>query len=322
MLIKSNSLFIKDLKVLVSLQDSPQNTFTMQRLILFFSFLTLFSLNNLNAQGFDDVKIETIQVSEHVYMLKGAGGNIGVSIGDDGVFVIDDQFAPLTAKIEAAIKTLSDKQIKYLVNTHYHGDHTGGNENMHNLGATIIAHDNVRHRLETQPKRDGSMNSKEALPIITFNDELSIHINGEKVAVFHAEHAHTDGDALLFFTESNVLHTGDTYFKGRYPYIDLKSGGSVTGYINAVKLGLKAINDTTKIIPGHGDLSNKEEYEAFLNMLETLKSAILTEIEAGKTEEEVAKNEALTKTFDDLDYGTGFINSERIRRTFYKSLKG
>lgn len=294
----------------------------MKRIITLLILLSLFFLNNVNAQRFDDVKIETIQVSDHVYMLLGAGGNIGVSVGDDGVFVIDDQFAPLTTKIETAIKALSDKQIKILVNTHYHGDHTGGNKNMQKLGATIIAHDNVRHRLETTPKRDGSIQPKEALPIITFNDELNIHINGEKVAIFHAEHAHTDGDALLYFTESNVLHTGDTYFKGRYPYIDLKSGGSVNGYINAVKLGLKAINDATKIIPGHGSLSNKEEYETFLTMLETLKNLILTEIKAGKTEEEVAKNKALTKSYDDLNYGSGFINSEKIRRTFYVSLKG
>lgn len=293
----------------------------MLRLILLCFLFNFFSGNLIYAQRFDDVKIETIPVSDHVYMLTGAGGNIGVSIGEDGVFIIDDQFAPLTAKIEAALKTLSNKPIKFLVNTHYHGDHTGGNENMHNLGATIIAHDNVRHRLETTPKRDKTMRPKEALPIITFNDELNIHINGEKVSVFHAEHAHTDGDALLFFTESNVLHTGDTYFKGRFPYIDLNSGGSVNGYIEAVRLGLNVINDSTKIIPGHGSLSDKSEYEAFLNMLETLKTNILNEIKLGKTEDEVANNEALTKFYDDLNYGTGFINSEKIRRTFYKSLK-
>lgn len=282
--------------------------------------LAILTTNQILSQRFDNVQIKTVQVSDHVYMLEGAGGNIGVSVGEDGVFVIDDQFAPLTKKIEAAIKTLSDQPIKFLVNTHYHGDHTGGNENMHNLGVTIIAHDNVRHRLETTPKRDNTMHPEEALPIITFNDELNIHINGEKVEVFHAEHAHTDGDALLFFTVSNVLHTGDTYFKGRYPYIDLNSGGSVVGYINAVKLGLEAINDSTKIIPGHGSLSTKAEYEAFLKMLEILKDNIQKEINDGKTEEDVAKNENLTKTYDDLNYGTGFINSERIRRTFYKSL--
>ena len=293
----------------------------MKYLGAYIVFIIFFIGSPANAQRFDDVTIETVPISDRVYMLLGAGGNIGVSIGDDGVFIIDDQFAPLTKKINDAIKQLSDKEIRFLVNTHYHGDHTGGNENMAKLGATIIAHDNVRHRLENTPKRDGSLQPKAALPIITFNDKLSLHINGEKIAAFHVDHAHTDGDTLLYFTESNVLHTGDTYFNGRYPYIDLNSGGSVNGYINAVKLGLELINDDTKIIPGHGKLSNKTEYLKFLTMLEDLRSKVLVEIKAGKTEEEVAKNTAITKTYDDLDYGTGFINPERIRRTFYLSLK-
>ena len=265
------------------------------------------------AQNFDNVTITTTKLSDNVYMLVGAGGNIGVSVGDDGVFVIDDQFAPLTTKIEAAIKTLSDKQIQFLVNTHYHGDHTGGNENMKKLGTTIIAHDNVRKRLEDKPK--------DALPVITFNDELSLHINGEKISVFHVEHAHTDGDALLYFTKSNVLHTGDVYFNKRYPYIDLNSGGSVNGYIEAVKKGLSAINDDTKIIPGHGELSTKAEYQFFLEMLETLKDNVLSEIKKGKTEDEIAANSEITKVYDDLGYSWNFISSEKIRRTFYLSLK-
>ena len=273
-----------------------------------------FSIANFTvAQNFDNVTITTTKLSDNVYMLVGAGGNIGVSVGDDGVFVIDDQFAPLTTKIEAAIRTLSDKQIQFLVNTHYHGDHTGGNENMKKLGTTIIAHDNVRKRLEDKPK--------DALPVITFNDELSLHINGEKISVFHVEHAHTDGDALLYFTKSNVLHTGDVYFNKRYPYIDLNSGGSVNGYIEAVKKGLSAINDDSKIIPGHGELSTKAEYQFFLKMLETLKDNVLSEIKKGKTEDEVAANSEITKVYDDLGYSWNFISSEKIRRTFYLSLK-
>ena len=254
-----------------------------------------------------------VEVYTLILLAFGAGGNIGVSVGDDGVFVIDDQFAPLTTKIEAAIKTLSDKQIQFLVNTHYHGDHTGGNENMKKLGTTIIAHDNVRNRLEDKPK--------DALPVITFNDELSLHINGEKISVFHVEHAHTDGDALLYFTKSNVLHTGDVYFNKRYPYIDLNSGGSVNGYIEAVKKGLSAINDDTKIIPGHGELSTKAEYQFFLEMLQTLKDNVLSEIKKDKTEDEVAANSEITKVYDDLGYSWNFISSEKIRRTFYLSLK-
>lgn len=275
----------------------------------------------INAQNRDDVTIEITQLSDHVYMLVGAGGNIGVSVGDDGVFVIDDQYADLTPKIIAAIKTLSDKPIKILVNTHWHGDHTGGNENLSKLGTTIIAHDNVRVRLQNTPNHDNTTSSSDALPVITFNDKLNVFTNGEQIAIYHVAHAHTDGDALLYFTESNVLHTGDLYFNGLYPYIDLGSGGSVEGYINAVKHSLNIINDNTKIIPGHGKLSNKKEYQFFLTMLETLKANVLAEIENGKTEDEVAMDDAITKTYDDLGYSWRFINSEKIRRTFYQSLK-
>ena len=280
----------------------------------------LFLLQTTNAQRFDNVTIETVDVTDHIYMLIGAGGNIGVSIGEDGVFVIDDQFAPLTPKIETALRKLSQAPIKFLVNTHHHGDHTGGNENMHELGATIIAHDNVRHRLETTPQRDSTMLPKAALPIITFNDEMSVYMNGEQIEVIHVDHAHTDGDALLYFTESNVLHTGDTFFKDRYPFIDLNSGGSVKGYIAAAQKGLETINATTKIIPGHGTLASQNDYESFLKMLQYLEKNIQSAIDKGMTEDEVAVDESLTKTYDDMGYGSGFINSERIRRTFYQSL--
>lgn len=288
----------------------------------FLSFLTILTTVISFAQSrFDNVEIKSEKLSDHVYVLFGAGGNIGVSVGDDGVFVIDDQFAPLSDKILAEIKTLSDKPLQFLVNTHWHGDHTGGNINMAKAGATIIAHDNVKTRL-LNPRRDGSLNPKEALPVITFNDKLNITINNEPIAVFHVANAHTDGDALLYFTGSNVLHTGDTYFKGRYPFIDLNSGGSVNGYIEAAKRGLIVIDEDTKIIPGHGTVSNKAEYQSFLKMLETLKENISKAIAEGKTEDEVKADTSLTKQYDDLDYGSGFINSERIRVTFYQSLKG
>lgn len=286
---------------------------TCIQLSIIFSLISI----SVKAQNFDGVVLETVKLSDHVYMLVGGGGNVGVSVGDDGVFVIDDKYAPLTPKIVAAIKNLTDKDLKFLANTHHHGDHTGGNATMKNLGATIIAHDNVRRNLEM----DDSENNKDGLPIITFNDKLSLYINGEKVSVFHLDHAHTDGDAMLYFNDSNVLHTGDLYFNNMYPYIDLNSGGSINGYIEAVKKGLEAINEDTKIIPGHGKVSNKAEYISFLTMLETLKANILVEIEKGKIEDEVAADTSITKTYDDLGYSWAFINSEKIRRTIYKSLK-
>ncbi|MDO7137837.1 MBL fold metallo-hydrolase [Algibacter lectus] len=277
-------------------------------------FFFLFNVS-INAQSkFDKVNIKTTKLSDHIYMLEGSGGNIGVSVGNDGVFIIDTQFAPLTPKILSAIKKLSDQPVKIVANTHHHGDHTGGNENLGDLGATIIAHENVRKRLLEK-------STKSAIPVITFNDKLNIQINNEQVAIFHVENAHTDGDAMLYFTESNVLHTGDTFFNARYPYIDINSGGSINGYINAVKSGLMVVDNNTKIIPGHGNLSNKAEYLTFLNMLETVKAAVLKEIENGKTEDEVSTNTLLTKTYDDLGYGYHFINSEKMRRTVYQSLK-
>lgn len=281
---------------------------------LFFLCFTFFSTSLVLSQS-NEVTIETTKLSDNVYMLVGQGGNIGISVGEDGVFIIDDQFEQLTPKILEAIRKLSDKPLQFLVNTHYHGDHTGGNENMTKQGIKIIAHENVRKRLVDSEK------PKDALPIITFNDRVNVHMNGEDVNVHHVQHAHTDGDAMLFFTKSNVLHTGDTYFHKRYPYIDVKSGGSIDGYIKAVKKGLSLINDGTKIIPGHGSVSNKEEYQSFLTMLETLRNNVQVEIEKGKTEDEVAANAVITKEYDDLGYAWNFINSERIRRTIYQSLK-
>lgn len=262
-----------------------------------------------------EVTIKTTKLSNNVYMLTGSGGNIGVSVGDDGVFIIDDQFARLTPKIINAIKKISDKSPTLLVNTHHHGDHTGGNVNMTKQGVKIIAHENVRKRLIKDEKPKG------ALPIITFNDRINIHMNGENVSVHHVNNAHTDGDAMLYFTKSNVLHTGDTYFHKRYPYIDISSGGSINGYIEAVKKGLSLINNETKIIPGHGFISNMTEYESFLEMLEYLKVNIQAEIDNGETEEKVAKNEVLTKKYDELGYSWNFITSEKIRRIIYRSLK-
>jgi len=261
-----------------------------------------------------EVKITSTQLSDNVYMLRGSGGNIGISTGSDGVFIIDDQFAKLTPKIIAAIKTISSEPLAILINTHHHGDHTGGNVNMAKKGVNIIAHENVRRRLENLN------NPLEALPVITFNDRLNIFINGEKVSIYHVKNAHTDGDAILYFSQSNVLHAGDTYFQNRYTFIDLNSGGSIDGYINAVKKALSIINEDTKIIPGHGSISNKSEYLNFLTMLETLKNNVQNEIDEGKSENEIANNSEITKKYDDLNYSWGFITSEKIRRIIYQSL--
>lgn len=266
-------------------------------------------------QNFDNVEIKIIPVNKNVYMLKGAGGNIGILTGKDGVFMIDDQFAPLSPKIIDKLKTISDQPVKFLVNTHHHGDHVGGNANFQEEGALILAHENVRKRLkENDENIDG-------LPVITFNENINLHLNDNDIMVAHVHNAHTDGDALVYFPQSNVLHAGDTFFNGMFPFIDLDSGGSIDGYIEAAKTGLRIINENTRIIPGHGDIATYSDYEDFLSMLETIRENVQQAINEGKSENEVTKNEELTKEFyTDKEAQEFFINGEKIRRTFFKSL--
>lgn len=270
-------------------------------------------------QDMDDVKIEVVPVNENIYMLLGRGGNIGISVGKDGVFMIDDQFAALTPKIIEAVKTISDKPVKFLVNTHYHGDHAGGNTNFEKEGALIVAHDNVRKRL----KEDEKNTDQSGLPIITFDNKIQLHLNGDDIMVVHVHNAHTDGDALIYFPQSNVLHTGDTFFNGMFPYIDLKSGGSVAGDIEAAKTGLMLINAETKIIPGHGPLANYEDYKKYGEMLQGIQANIVTAIKSGKSRGAILADESLTKNYmSDADAEKSFIDGPKIRGTFYDSLKG
>lgn len=266
-----------------------------------------------------DVTIKVIPVSGQVNMLVGQGGNIGLLVGKEKVLMIDDQFAPLTEKILTAIKTVSDKPISYLLNTHWHGDHTGGNANISQTGALIFAHENVRKRLENaqQEKKELLPN---ALPNFTFTDQMNFFFEDEEIMFLHFHNGHTDGDAMVYFVHNNVLHTGDLYFQGRYPFIDLNSGGSVSGYIEAARKALMLIDDETKIIPGHGNLSNKKEYLSFLEMMEYLYTNISQAIASGKTETEIVADKTLTEKYDQLGYGSGFINSQKIRQTFYTSL--
>ncbi len=269
------------------------------------------------AQGrFDNIKIKIEPLQENIFMLQGAGGNIGISVGENGVFMIDDQFAPLSEKIINAIKTISDKPVKFLVNTHFHGDHSGGNANFEAAGAMIVAHDNVRKRLASAKNNDGS-----GLPVITFSNDATFYMNGNDIFITHVHDAHTDGDALVYFAQSNVLHTGDTFFNGRFPYIDINRGGSLAGDIEAAKKGLMLINDQTIIIPGHGAKATKTDYQNYLNMLKGIYKNVSQAIKDGKTEDEVALMESLTSDyFSDEATANDFISGEKMRRTAYKSI--
>lgn len=294
---------------------------TLKTLCSIFAFSIVFMAYTQN----NDVIIKTHKLSENIYMIEGQGGNIGISIGDDGVVMIDSQFAPLTPKILAAIKAISDKPIKFLINTHWHHDHIGGNKNIKNEGAIIVAHNNVRKRMSVDQfdkYRDKTTKATpEKLPLVSFSDNITFYMNNENIMIFHVDNAHTDGDAMIYFTNSNVLHMGDTYFQGKYPFIDIATGGSANGYINAVKKALLLVDDDTKIIPGHRNLSNKKELTTYLKMLETIKARVLAEIKKGKTEEEVTNNKTITKEYTALNYGDWFITDAQIRKTFYISLK-
>ncbi|MCP9201178.1 MBL fold metallo-hydrolase [Gramella sp. GC03-9] len=286
-----------------------------------FSFLSLllFCLPPIYAfQNFDDVQIEITPVNKNVYMLTGAGGNIGILTGDDGIFMIDDQFAPLSEKIIQKLKTISEQPVTYLVNTHHHGDHTGGNENFKEQGALIFAHENVRKRIKDNKEISGTG----MLPVITFNEEVNLHLNENDIMVVHVHNAHTDGDALIYFPQSNVLHTGDTFFNGRFPYIDLNSGGSVDGDIEAARTGLSIINENTRIIPGHGSVASYEDYKNYLKMMEGIRSNIQNAMRMGKSKEEIISDSSLTSEFyTDEEMKDTFITGPRIRETFYESLK-
>lgn len=287
----------------------------MKKLLILGVSILFFGANAQNKE----VTITIDPLSENIYMLTGQGGNIGILKNEKGLFIIDDQFARLSNKILTNLKTISDQPVTMVVNTHFHGDHTGGNENMANKGATIFAQKNVRSRMEKGQKEKGNI-IPSSLPVITFDKGLQLYFKNENVKVFHVHNAHTDGDALVYFVNGNVLHMGDTFFNGRYPYIDLKSGGSIQGYIKASEKALLIANDDTKIIPGHGKLASKKDLEIFLKMLKEVTNAIQKEIDDGISENDITKNTTLTATYDAKGYGDGFINSERIRKTIYTSL--
>ncbi len=286
---------------------------------IFMLIISIYGLFSGEAQN-REVIISVDTLSKDVYMLTGQGGNIGIYVGASTVFMIDDQFGRLSEKIKKTINELTDKPIAFLFNTHMHDDHTGGNSNFNSPGTTLVAHDNVRKSLLSKLDQNNDLN-RTMLPEVTFSDDITFHDGTETIMAFHVHNAHTNGDAMVYFLKNNVLHMGDTYFSGRYPYIDLKNGGSVEGYINAHKKALLLIDEETKIIPGHGRPSNKKELETYVAMLEDIRTKVQEAIDANRSLEEVIQDSNLTADYDKT-HGNGFINPKKIRGTFYKSLKG
>jgi cyclase len=277
-------------------------------------------------QDFSKVEIKVSKVAGSVYMLQGAGGNIGASVGEDGIVVVDDQYAPLADKIQAALKGITDKSVRFIINTHYHGDHTGGNAYFQKQ-APIIAHDNVRKRLETggPAGNGGSVHfdakpaPKEALPIITFDHDVTVHLNGEDIRALYFPAGHTDGDSVIFFPKSNVVHMGDDFVTYGFPFIDVDSGGSINGMIDGVEKVLGQVPADVKIIPGHGPVSGIAEVKAYLDMLHGTRDAVAKEIKAGKTLDQMKQAKLLEPW---KKYDGDFINQDTFLETLYNSLTG
>ena len=280
-------------------------------------------------QDFSKVQIKVTKVSGNVYMLEGDGGNIAASVGEDGIVIVDDQFAPLADKIQAALKDLkiTDKPVRFVINTHYHGDHTGGNEPFANTGSTVIAQDNVRKRLETggtsgnggSIKREVQPAPKGALPVITFEHDVTVHLNGEDIRALHFPAGHTDGDAVIFFPKNNVVHMGDDFVRYGFPFIDVASGGSVQGMIDAMEKVSAQLPPDVKVIPGHGAISNLDDVREFVKMLKETSAAVQKALEEHKSLEQM-KQEKILEPWK--KWSGGFLDSDKFIETLYNSFTG
>jgi cyclase len=296
---------------------------TNRVLLVGLTFLSPAIVVGQNPPDASQVTVKVVPVAPGIYMLEGLGGNIGLSVGKDDAFIIDDQYAPMTPKIKAAVATVTPKPVRFVVNTHWHEDHTGGNEAMSGSGAIIVAHENVRRRMSTEQFLE-VFNARvpaspaAALPVITFSDTISFYVNDDTVRTFHVSDAHTDGDALILFRKANVVHMGDTFFNGMYPFIDLSTGGSLTGMIAAANQALASTNVATRFIPGHGPLATRADLVRYRDML------VIARVRVGRL---VAQRRTLSqvlaaKPLADLDaqWGNGFLKPEQFLSIVYGSL--
>jgi glyoxylase-like metal-dependent hydrolase (beta-lactamase superfamily II) len=277
------------------------------------------------AQNFDSVQVRAQQLRGGVYMLTGSGGNIGLSVGTDGAFIVDDQYAPLSAKIIAAVKSVTSQPIKFVVNTHWHGDHTGGNENIGKAGALIVAHENVRKRMSVEQfnavfNRRTPASPAGALPVVTFTDSVTFHINGDDLVAYHVPPAHTDGDAVIHFTKADVVHMGDTFFNGGYPFVDVSSGGNVNGVIGIADRVLAACAPTTIIIPGHGPVADCAALKRYRDVVASVRDRVQAQMAQGRTLEQIRA--AKPSAEFDATWGRGFIRPDVFVELVWRSLGG
>src|ERR1700722_230519 len=296
--------------------------------ILGVTFLVCAGLRAQN-KDFSKVEIKVTKVSGNIYMLEGEGGNIAASVGEDGIVIVDDQYAPLADKIQAALKNLkiTDKPVRFVINTHYHGDHTGGNEPFANSGSTLIAQDNVRKRLETPGiagngssiKMETKAAPKGALPVVTFEHDVTVHLNGEDIRALPFPAGHTDGDAIIFFPKNNVVHMGDDFVRYGFPFIDVASGGSVQGMIAAMEKVSTQLPADVKVIPGHGALSNLDDVRAFLKILKETSAVVEKAIEEHKTVEQMKQEKILARW---AKWSGEFLDADKFIETLYNSLTG
>jgi cyclase len=304
----------------VPVRSTPLRSLTRTAFVLLASAaLVLPAPPRADAQrNFDDVEIEATGVAGNVYVLEGAGGNIGVSVGGDGILIVDDQFAPLAPKIRAALGELGEGGLAFVLNTHWHGDHVGGNE-VFGKEAPIIAHANVRRRLATRQELRGRVyeaRPPQALPVVTFQESLSVHFNGEEIRAVHFPHGHTDGDVVVFFTESNVVHMGDDLFEGAFPFVDLESGGSVEGLVENVGRVLGRLPADAMVIPGHGEVTDRSGLAAFHEMLEGTVAVVRGRMEEGRSLEEI-QAEGLPGW---EEWSSDFIDTDTWIETVFHSL--
>jgi cyclase len=296
---------------------------SFKSVLLFIVVLALSANLAYAQQNYDTVQIRSQKVSGNIYMLSGAGGNMGLCTGDDGGFLVDGEYAPLTDKILLTVSGINPKPIRYLFNTHVHGDHVGGNENYAKAGAVIVGHDNIRKRMSAEQymelfNRKTPPYPATALPAITFSDEINFHLNGEDIHIFHVPNAHTDGDGFVQFKKANVINTGDLFFNGLYPIIDVSSGGSIDGMIAASERILSVSNDETKLIPGHGPLTNPARLREYKVMLTAVRDNVLKLVKNGKSLDETLAAKP-TKEFD-AEWGKNFIKPDMFVTMVYKSL--